>query len=221
MRLSIALGDLRIAGHYATRSRQRFDERLYFVRLTSSHLRELVMLLDPPNNHVIPTVDQFVLSLPRGVQPTRAEIRKSHKRAMRRIDAVMPGRPDIQVRNTTRPPTLRDDLRELRNRFFHYGHDRPGDDALRAAMSAVADDRSSYLIRERSMRARYADVVGVRLAVPFDMRFAEDFLDKTIKLIGPVAHYVQQAEAAWVWTRPPGVVTVTQPGERFPLHPPP
>jgi hypothetical protein len=88
-------------------------------------------------------------------------------------------------------------------------------------MSAVADDRSSYVIRERSMRARYADVVGVRLAVPFDLELAGDFLDKTIKLIGPVARYVQQAEAAWLWTRPPGMVTVTQPGERFPLHPPP
>jgi hypothetical protein len=219
MRLSIALGDLRIAGHYATRARQRFDERLYFVRLTSSHLRELVMLLDPPNTQVIPTVDQFVLALPRGVKPSRAEIRKSHRHAMRQVDEVIPGRPDIEVRGRKRPPTLRDDLKQLRNRFFHYGHDQPGDDALRAAMSAVADDRSSYLIRERTLRARYADVVGVRLAVPFDLAFAEDFLDKSIKLIGPVAHYVQQAEAAWIWTRPPGAVTVTQPGERFPLHP--
>src|SRR5688500_14229135 len=86
MRLSIALGDLRIAGRSATRKRQRFDERLYFVRLTSSHLRELVMLLDPPDTRVVPTVDEFVLTLPRGVTPSRADIRESHRRAMRQIN---------------------------------------------------------------------------------------------------------------------------------------
>jgi hypothetical protein len=151
MRLSIALGDLRIAAHYATRKRQRFDERLYFVRLTSSHLRELVILLDPPDTRVVPTVEQFVLSLPRNVRPSRAEIRKSHKQAMKQVDAVMAGRPDIEVKGKKRPSTLRDDLKELRNRFFHYGHDQPGDDALRGAMDAAADDRSSYVIRDRTM----------------------------------------------------------------------
>jgi hypothetical protein len=75
MRLSIALGDLRIAGQYATRHRQRYAERLYFVRLTASHLRELVILLDPPNRKIVPTVDDFVLALPRGIKPSRAEIR--------------------------------------------------------------------------------------------------------------------------------------------------
>jgi hypothetical protein len=130
VRLSMALGDLRIAGHYATRDRQRGAERLYFIRLTASHLRELVMLLDPPNSKVVPTVEQFVLALPRGIKPTRAEIRDSHRRAIRQLAEIMRGRPDIQVGDKTRPPTLRDDLKELRNRFFHYGHDQRGDDAL-------------------------------------------------------------------------------------------
>ena len=137
----------------------------------------------------------------------------------------MRGRPDITVERRNRPaitrtPTLRDDLKELRNRFFHYGHDQPGDDALRVAMEAVADNRSSYTIRERTLRARYADIVGILLAHPFDPSFARDMHGKIVNLIGPVALYVQSVEAAWVWTRPPGMVTVTRPGgKRYPLRP--
>jgi hypothetical protein len=221
MRLSMALGDLRIAAHYATRNRQRAAERLYFVRLTASHLRELVILLDPPNAKVIPTVEQFVVGLPRGTQPTRAEIRASHREAIRRLAAIMRGRPDIEVDGKTRAPTLRDDLKELRNRFFHYGHDERGDAALRNAMDAVATSRSSYVIRDRTLRARYADVVGTLLAHPYEQRFAPDMHGQIVDLIGPVALYVQQVEAAWIWTRKPGVVTVRKPGgERYPLHVP-
>jgi hypothetical protein len=48
MRLSMALGDLRIAlATYATREEQPMHERLYFVRVTSQHVREVVGLLDP------------------------------------------------------------------------------------------------------------------------------------------------------------------------------
>jgi hypothetical protein len=46
----------------------------------------------------------------------------------------MTGRPDVEVNGTERPTTLRDDLKELRNRFFHYVHDAERDAALQAAM---------------------------------------------------------------------------------------
>jgi hypothetical protein len=48
MRLSMALGDLRVAGEYAVREDQPDHERLYFVRLFASHMREAVLVLDPP-----------------------------------------------------------------------------------------------------------------------------------------------------------------------------
>jgi hypothetical protein len=45
--------------------------------------------------------------------------------------------------------------------------------------------------------------------------------DKIVNVIGPAALYVQRVEAAWIWTREPGIVTVTQPGgKRYPLHRP-
>jgi hypothetical protein len=118
MRLSLALGDMRLVADYAVRSRQRNYERLYFVRLLASHLRELVLLLDPPNRNIVPDVEAFLVSLPRGTKPPRKDIRAAHQKAMRRLAKVMRGRPDIVIGSTSRPPTLRDDLKELRNRFF-------------------------------------------------------------------------------------------------------
>src|SRR3954452_22034832 len=119
----------------------------------------------------------------------------------------------IEVNAKTRPPTLRDDLKELRNRFFHYGHDQPGDDALRQAMTAVATNRSSYVIGTSTLRARYADLVATLIAHPFDERFAPDMHGRIVDLIGPIATYVQMVEAAWLYTRPDGMVTYRGPGD--------
>jgi hypothetical protein len=60
---------------------------------------------------------------------------------------------------------------------------------------------------------------GKLKARPFDREFAPDMHERIVNLIGQVALYVQRVEAAWLWSRDPGVVTVTQPGgERFPLR---
>src|SRR5215207_340223 len=100
VRLSIALNDLRTAAQYATRSRQNAAERSYFVRLTASHLSELILIMDPPNTRVIPSLDDFLASLPRVVTPSRADIRRSHAEAMRLLDQPMTaGRPNIVVPN--------------------------------------------------------------------------------------------------------------------------
>jgi hypothetical protein len=212
-RLSVALGDLRIAGHYATRSRQNSAERLYFVRLMASHLREIVLLLDPPNRTVIPDVEEFLASLPRGTRPSRADMRKSHRRALRLLDKPMAeGRADIvNSDGRSRRPTLRDDLRDLRNGFFHYGHTKAGDDALAAAMDAVGGRRTSYVIRERTMRAEYADLLGANLAHPFDLPFAADLHARIVELLGAVATFIQQVEAAWLYSRP-DAITLRRPG---------
>jgi hypothetical protein len=114
MRLSMAPGDLRIVSPYATRNRQTVAEHLYFVRLLASHLREVVLIMDPPDPTVVPTVEGFLAALPRGTKPSRAEIRKSHPKAPRLVDKSMAkGRPEIATpKGKTRPPKLRDDLKE-------------------------------------------------------------------------------------------------------------
>jgi hypothetical protein len=80
-------------------------------------------------------------------------------------------------------------------------------------MTTAKDNRSSYVIREYSLRARYADLVAVFLAHPFDEAFAEDMHERIIGLIGPVATYVQMVEAAWLFSRADGMVTYRGPGD--------
>lgn len=213
VRLSMALGDVRIAGHYATRKRQAMAQRLYFVRLTASHVRELALIMDPPNVRVIPPVEEFLASLPSGTEPAPAEIRRSHKRAMRLLDQPMhPERPAITAAaGVIRHPKLRDDLKELRDRFFHYGHDARGDEAISSAMHALVGDATGYVIREQTLRALYADDVGMTLAHPFPARFAEDMHSGLFAFLEPAALYVQQVEAAWLHAHRDAVV-VRRPG---------
>jgi hypothetical protein len=222
MRLSMALGDLRIAGHYATRNRQNAAERLYFVRLVASHLREIVLIMEPPDQTVIPTVERFLSSLPRGTKPPRAEIRAAHRKALAMLDRPMsPERPDITItkrkRGTQvvveRPPTLRGDLKEIRDRTFHYGHDQGGDAALRAAMTTVAGEAlmTGYTIRDGRMRADYADDVSANLAHPFPFDLAGEMHDRIVKFIGPVASFIQLIEAAWMYVHGDDVI-VRRPG---------
>jgi hypothetical protein len=212
-RLSNALGDLRIVARYAVRQRQSSGERLYFVRLLASHLREIVLLLDSPDHNVVPGVEEFLRALPRGTVPSRTEIRKSHRQAMRLIDKPMrKGRPEIRGSNgDLRLPTLRDDLKQLRNHFFHYGPLQSGDDALAVAMESLAAERTGYVIRERAMRAEYADAVAVKLAHPFDVAFAEDMHARIVELIGSVSTFIHQVEAAWLY-RHAEKITIRRPG---------
>lgn len=210
MRLSMALGDLRIVADYVTRERQPEGERLYFVRLFALHLHEIANLIDPPNQQIIPTVDDFLRSLPRGTKPSRTEIRREHAKAMRRLSKPMKGRTPIRVNGELRIPTLRDDLRRLRNDFAHYGHNAVGADAVKAAMAAARDVRTGYVIRERTLRAQYADTVAMTLTHPFDVPLAYDMHGRIVDLLGPISNFIHAVEAAWLSSRPPSVVTTTR-----------
>lgn len=127
---------------------------------------------------------------------------------------MVKGRPEIVTpKGETRRPKLRDDLKELRNRFFHYGHDESGDDALRAAMASLSGEATGYVIRERTMRALYADDVGARLAHPFPVEFASDMHTRIVELIEPISSFIHQIEVAWLHANP-GPVTVRLPGRK-------
>jgi hypothetical protein len=111
-----------------------------------------------------------------------------------------------------RRPTLRDDLRALRNRFFHYGHDAGGDEAIRDAMRSIATRRTSYVVKTRTKRSDYAYLVGETLAHPFPFRFAREMHEAIFDLFGPVSSYVQLAEDAWLYAHAESVV-LRRPGE--------
>jgi len=207
-KLSVAMEDLRMASRYAGRRRQRRAERLYFVRLMAAHLRELVLLLDPPDPAVIPSVEEFLASLPTGVQPSKAQIRAAHRNAVQQLATQMAvERPLVLNRKAKmRRPTLRDDLRALRNRFFHYGHDAAGDQAMRDAMRSLATRRTSYVVKTRTKRSEYAYLIGETLAHPFPFRFARGMHEAIFDLLGPVSSYVQLAEDAWLYAHAESVV---------------
>jgi hypothetical protein len=204
MRLSMALGDLRIVADYATRARQSEGERVYFVRLFALHMREVANLLDPPDHTIIPTVDEFLAAIPRGTKPSRTEIRKYHAKVMRRLRKPMKGRAEIEIRRrgkptTRRVPTLRDELKRLRDDFAHYGHNAEGADAVKAAMASASEIRTGYAIREHKLRAQYADTVAMTLTHPFELdnrKLAGDMHGRIIDLVEPVASYIQCIEAA-------------------------
>jgi hypothetical protein len=89
MRLSMALGDLRVAGEYAVRDEQPEYERLYFIRLFASHMREAVLLLDPPDRGVVPTVEDFIAALPADCRALHAErLREALERRSSRFSVI-------------------------------------------------------------------------------------------------------------------------------------
>ena len=208
MRLSMALGDLRIAiAAYAVREEQSEAERLYFVRLGASHLRELVLLLDPPDRRVVPALDEFIASLPVEARNEDEEVlRRSHAEVMRLLEEPLALRPGV---------TLRDELKRLRNQFFHYHADARNEPALIDAMTAAADEDGAYVTTEIddsiTMRAQYADTVASHLVHPFGEPQAEgmarEMHARIIELIKPLNEYLHQAEAAWLRSRPAGTVT--------------
>ena len=215
MRLSMALNDLKIVSDYAVRQRQPEGERLYFIRLFTLHMREIANLVDPPDTKIIPTVEQFLDSLPRGTRPSRTDIRRYHGQVMRRLTKPMKGRPKREFKRRGKPsvwrvPTLRDELKRIRDDFAHYGHNAEGADNVIAAMSAARELRTGYTVREKIWRAQYADAVAMTITHPFDLEdskgFALDMHGRIVDLVGPVARYIHHIEAAWLNSRPPKVV---------------
>jgi hypothetical protein len=83
-------------------------------------------------------------------------------------------------------------------------------------MTALAGEAAGYVIRERTMRALYADEVGVMLVHPFPKEeaetFARDMHGRLVDLIEPVALFTHQVEAAWLHAHR-GDVTVRRPGQ--------
>jgi hypothetical protein len=117
----------------------------------------------------------------------------------------VPGRPD-----------LNSELRRLRNGFVHYAYREDADELLAQAMTLAADQESAYVIRERTMRAEYADEVGGKLMHPWpdltddDWHAAIRALHSRIRgLLDAVSDYVHHAEAVYLATRPRGVVRRT------------
>ena len=131
MNLSMALGDLRIVAEYATREEQPDYERIYFVRIFASHLREISKLL-VLNYRDREEVRQFVATLPQEAQDARDE-------AERMLDGSYALRPDA---------VLWKDMKRVRDDTFHYTSDVESQERLRGALEAVAEMEGVYVLSD-------------------------------------------------------------------------
>ena len=208
------MGDLRVAGEYAVRELQPEYERLYFVRLVASHMRETVLLLDPPDRGAVPDVEDFIDALPSDCREIHADgLREARNEVLMLLRQQFTLRPGLNLRN---------ELRRMRNQFFHYHADRNSDADLGDAIAAAADDDGAYVVGTEhtntlTMRAEYADTVSLRLVHPFEgddetvRPVAVELHGAIVNLLGPLTRYLHRVEAAYLRSRAPGVVTLVQP----------
>jgi hypothetical protein len=204
MNLSIALGDLRIVAKYATREQQAEYERIYFVRIFASHLREIGKLLVQDFDKR-QDVKDFVAAMPQEAQDAR-------DKADELLHSTFGLRPAVVVW---------EDLKRLRDDTFHYVSDKPSQARLVDAMTTVADmdggeKESCYTLDDEGwLRADYADLVVANRMHPFPEEHEDDLelpvtseLHETIvKLNAYVASFLAAAEAHYLLNVvAPGVV---------------
>jgi len=209
VRLSIALGDLRIAGAtYLVREDQPLHERMYFMRLTATHLHELAILFNPPNT-AIPTIEEFITAV---IAPDDSETADTLRSDYRRVQRML-----SDVVNVPGRPRLASELKRLRNDYAHYFNNEADDARLIDAMRLAAGLESSYVIREETMRAEYADEISNKLMHPWPDLTDEEWLEAVRRLhvrvrsLKPVAAFLHQAEAAYVTAYPEDVVRIIRP----------
>jgi hypothetical protein len=206
MRLSMALGDLRVAVEMAVRPEQESYERMYFVRLTASHLHEVALLFNPPDPTIPPVEDLIRAAVPASDKATRKQLRNLHREVKKKLAERLPLRPEARLGR---------EVKRLRNGFFHYHHDALNEPTLIEAMRQAADTESSYVVRERTLRANYADEVANRLMHPWAvddetwLAWVHELHDRIIELMGTVSEFMHLAEATYLHTRPAGAVRVT------------
>lgn len=187
MTLAIALGDLRVAGDYAVRGDQADYERIYFARVFSSHLREIVKLLERDYGRR-QDVKTFVDSMPEEAQQARRDV-------IAQCNAPQEGRPGV---------TLLDDLKRIRNDTFHYAHEKESVDRLTEALRMVADLEGDYVTTPNKMRAGCADLVVVNRMHLFGGPDAEwesvarAMHRAIVELLDPVAEFLLQVEAHYL-----------------------
>jgi hypothetical protein len=196
MSLSIALGDLRLAGVYAVREEQEDYERGYFVRMLVSHMRELVKVL------VVAVAQRAALGdfVDNKLSP---ETRAHFEEMQRLIAEPMKLRPDH---------TLLDELIRIRNATWHYPVSKEFVEQLRDAIrrAAASGDRGVYVFPEGTglgYRAEYADLVAHFLAYPLDgnddqvkAQFRE-LHERLLELVGPLAKFLQGVEGEYLEAR--------------------
>jgi hypothetical protein len=190
MTLSIGLGDLRTVIRYTVREDQSDAERLFFVRLFASHMRELVK--------AIALGVERKESLRDFVENTLSEEgRAAFDQLQPMLAAPFETRPEV---------TLLDELKRIRDVTWHYPLDPEFLLLLRDAMrrAASSGSRGAYAkTAAGEIRAEYADDVGMLLTHPLDgteaekRAQAEELHGALTALSNVLATFLQHAEASY------------------------
>jgi hypothetical protein len=194
--LSRALNDIRTSSRFAVRQDQLAHERLYFVRVLASHIREAVKIV------VLETdkrqdIQAFVARM-------RQEGRDALDEIKERIDRPFPSRPEV---------TVFEAIKDLRDDTFHYARDTKSVERMRESMRRASDEEGAYLVADKNHRAEYADLIDAWLVHPFDgpekkrMDQARELHGAILQLIGPLSSFLQVAEAQWLSERPTGIIS--------------
>jgi hypothetical protein len=187
MACSIALGDLRVAADYAVRPDQPDHERIYFVRLLISHMREAVKLVVFEHRDR-EEVQTFVAGLPTETRDTLKLISK--KADPEAGDSVFA------------------DLKRVRDDTFHYAREGEDGGRLEATLREVAGYEGVYRLSGDRLRAEYADLVVVNAMHPFapteaeTRKLAEEMQQRTVDLLDPVSTFLQDVEVGWLKDHP-------------------
>jgi hypothetical protein len=204
MRLSMAMGDLRVVVPMLGPDIGA-HERLFFVRLLTALMREATTLIDPPGKAPFPSLDAFLAPFDASHAGQAVKLREARRRVLDKLDQKLAsGR------------TLRSELADVRNGFFHYLTDRDWDGRLRTAMRTTADMTGVFVNRPEGQRARYADAVAASVTFPGALgdeqqQHVVEIGRASLELLDPLTEFIGRVEWLWLYTRGRGVVLKVHP----------
>jgi hypothetical protein len=200
VRLSMALGDLRIAGKPLLLGWDETPDyaRMYHVRVMAGHIAEFMQLIEPEGKTVLPALDDLIAQFEAPVYADFvAEVRNARDGLRDALDAELP------VARTS----LRREITRLRNQAFHYSYKQGADVALWKALAAAADLIGIYRVSPGAHRALFADEIANQVMHPYsgsdDAQRArlEELHEAIGDLLGPIARLVMNIEALWLGGR--------------------
>ncbi len=234
MRLSMALSDLGLVADQMADGRDLSDrERVHFGRLMMVHMREALLVLEPPplskkqrkaGEPPPLTIADAITALGAGDADVRAALERHWADLRTLLKEPLSLRPES---------SLWDELRRVRNRLIHYGTRAEDDDALTTALRTVADLEGVYQYTDGGpMSADFADLVSINLAFPASETLlaldgeaaaereraeAIEVLDGIATAFGPFVLLLHQMEALYLHLHKDTIVVLYDDGSTGPF----
>jgi hypothetical protein len=200
VRLSMALGDLRIAGKPLLRGWDETPDyaRMYHVRVMAGHISEFLQIIEPERRTVLPALDDL---LGQFEDPVYADL------VAEVCDAWSELRDALEAHLPAARTTLRREVGRLRNQAFHYSYTQGADVTLQNAMTAASELNGVLRVKPGAHRALYADEIANQVMHPYSgsdqqqVARLEELHRAVGNLLGPIARLVMNIEGLWLGSR--------------------